>query len=142
MHLCVCSDVEGKKDILPFQLVFRKSLCQPHLCAGEDDGADLAGSYAKAHGRQGGDPRQPAYQHSFTKGNSCLTNLVAFYVGGQCLNVRMENSDKWCGVPQGSVLQLTHFNFFINDTDSGVECTVSKFVNDTMLCGMVNTPRG
>lgn len=30
------------------------------------------------HGRQGDDLR---YQHDFTKGNSCLTNLVACYNG-------------------------------------------------------------
>lgn len=30
------------------------------------------------HGREGDDLR---YQHDFTKGKSCLTNLVAFYDG-------------------------------------------------------------
>ena len=35
-------------------------------------------SYAKARGREGGDMGKP---HCFSKGRSCLTNLVAFYNG-------------------------------------------------------------
>jgi len=56
----------------------------------------------------------------------------------------MEN--KWrpvtSGVPQGSVLGSVMFNIFVRDMDSGIECVLCKFANDTKVCGAVNTLEG
>ncbi|GAB0183342.1 cAMP-dependent protein kinase inhibitor alpha [Grus japonensis] len=44
----------------------------------------------------------------------------------------------WLGLVLGSAL----FNIFVGDTDSGIECTLSKFADDTKPRGVVDTLDG
>ncbi|KAJ7412714.1 rna-directed dna polymerase from mobile element jockey-like [Pitangus sulphuratus] len=55
---------------------------------------------------------------------------------GQHLNVQMETSDECCST--GQVL----FNIFVGNMNSGIECTLSQFADNTRMCGGVNTLEG
>ncbi|GAB0175925.1 mitochondrial enolase superfamily member 1 [Grus japonensis] len=57
---------------------------------------------------------------------------------GQRLNIQVENSDEW----HSSGVQQALFNIFVGDMDSGIECTRSKFADDTKPCGVVDTQEG
>lgn len=45
-------------------------------------------------------------------------------------------------VPQGSILEPTVFNIFINNTDSVIVCTPSKFSGDTKFSDLAELLEG
>jgi len=46
------------------------------------------------------------------------------------------------GTPQESVLGPALFNIFVDDMDSEIECTFSKFADNANLCGAVDMLEG
>jgi len=68
-------------------------------------------------------------------------------LGGHSQTVVVNNSiSKWrlvmSGVRQGSILELVLFSILITDVDSEIECTLSKFSDDTKMSGAAYTVEG
>ncbi|TRZ24912.1 hypothetical protein HGM15179_002133 [Zosterops borbonicus] len=73
----------------------------------------------------------------------CKTGRAKFLqpeTSAELFDIQMEISDQWCH--QASKLGSVVFNTFINGIDSGVECSLRKFVDYTKLSGVVDSPEG